>query len=397
MPPELLTAFAFNLGLRTLPIALFAAVGRHSRRRSYRVALPALSLALLATAGAISGTTAELGATMAIACLYFLGASLVAHGLRGRRVREALPAPVILGLCLSLFLVLPAWVFKRSVLVPVVVVGFDYALSAYSYVVTKPEQERTWHTSLFFVLVDPVVAYRQRSVAIQRSSPRPGLARCFGGLLSLLAAELLLHIIPPTIPSETFGSNLFANYPLADYLLLDYLEFLIGVCPWLALHYLGVAGAASLQIGLLGLLGFRVAERFRRPFLASDPADFWQRYNRYVTDWLKYHVFAPVAGSRLVRSAGGRQGSAWWAGVAAAFGLNGLLHVLCAGLLFDRLDIRPLVAFLAYALVLLAADLFKRLAPSPRKGVVPQTAASLATFHVIVAFGGYLLPAMGGL
>jgi hypothetical protein len=67
-------------------------------------------------------------------------------------------------------------------------------------------------------------------------------------------------------------------------------------------RYSALSGLASFQIGALGALGYSLPERYRYPFLARSPADFWRRWNTYIGAWLKRYVFVPLART-LARSA----------------------------------------------------------------------------------------------
>src|SRR6185312_16596428 len=58
--------------------------------------------------------------------------------------------------------------------------------------------------------------------------------------------------------------------------------------------YAAHSGLAHLQIGLCRTLGYRAPERYRYPFLATGPADFWERWNTYMMGFVRSYVFVPV-------------------------------------------------------------------------------------------------------
>jgi D-alanyl-lipoteichoic acid acyltransferase DltB (MBOAT superfamily) len=55
------------------------------------------------------------------------------------------------------------------------------------------------------------------------------------------------------------------------------------------------SGLASVQIGLMRLIGHEVPERYDFPLLARSPAEFWRRWNIWVGRWAQRYVFTPLA------------------------------------------------------------------------------------------------------
>jgi hypothetical protein len=83
----------------------------------------------------------------------------------------------------------------------------------------------------------------------------------------------------------------------------------------LALYGIVDSAAASLRLSL-ALVGFDTKPMQIHPVLAESAGDFWgRRWNRVVSDWLRYCCFLPVAR---------RWGPRW--GALAAFAASGALH-----------------------------------------------------------------------
>jgi D-alanyl-lipoteichoic acid acyltransferase DltB (MBOAT superfamily) len=61
--------------------------------------------------------------------------------------------------------------------------------------------------------------------------------------------------------------------------------------------YLQFAGFSDVAIGFGLLLGFRIAENFRSPFLAPNIAEFWRRWHITLSSWCRDYVYMPVAAS----------------------------------------------------------------------------------------------------
>lgn len=58
--------------------------------------------------------------------------------------------------------------------------------------------------------------------------------------------------------------------------------------------YFKFAGYSDIAIGFALLLGIRIRENFRRPYLAANIAEFWRRWNISVTSWCRDYVNLPA-------------------------------------------------------------------------------------------------------
>lgn len=58
--------------------------------------------------------------------------------------------------------------------------------------------------------------------------------------------------------------------------------------------YTDFAGYSEIAIGIGKILGITVMENFRRPFFATDIADFWKRWHISLTSWVTEYVFIPL-------------------------------------------------------------------------------------------------------
>ena len=57
--------------------------------------------------------------------------------------------------------------------------------------------------------------------------------------------------------------------------------------------YADFGGYSEMAIGVGQMLGFKVAENFRRPFFAINIAEYWRRWHMSLTSWLTDYVFMP--------------------------------------------------------------------------------------------------------
>ena len=58
--------------------------------------------------------------------------------------------------------------------------------------------------------------------------------------------------------------------------------------------YADFGGYSEMAIGVALILGFKVAENFKRPFFVLDIAGFWSRWHMSLTSWLTDYVFLPL-------------------------------------------------------------------------------------------------------
>jgi len=77
------------------------------------------------------------------------------------------------------------------------------------------------------------------------------------------------------------------------------------------------AGYSHIAIGFGLLLGVRVPENFRHPFLATSITEFWRNWHITIADWFRDHVFIPLGGMRL----GGLRASCLAAAIMLVCGL----------------------------------------------------------------------------
>ena len=58
--------------------------------------------------------------------------------------------------------------------------------------------------------------------------------------------------------------------------------------------YADFGGYSEMAIGVALILGFKVAENFKRPFFVIDIAGYWSRWHMSLTSWLTDYVFLPL-------------------------------------------------------------------------------------------------------
>lgn len=61
------------------------------------------------------------------------------------------------------------------------------------------------------------------------------------------------------------------------------------------------AGYSLIAIGAARILGFRLMENFRRPYLSCSVGEFWHRWHISLSTWFKDYVYIPLGGNRVGR------------------------------------------------------------------------------------------------
>jgi alginate O-acetyltransferase complex protein AlgI len=101
--------------------------------------------------------------------------------------------------------------------------------------------------------------------------------------------------------------------------------------------YCDISGYSDMALGTAHLLGYKLAQNFNMPYLATSVADYWRRNHISLSTWLRDYLFIPLSSRR-----GGRwQSGRWltcrnllitmtlgglWHGASWNFVLWGLLH-----------------------------------------------------------------------
>ena len=276
---------------------------------------------------------------------------------------------------------MPAIVYPSPRALPTIGIGFEAALSAYSYGVDAQRRPSppTRGDCLFFILVNPCLVYPERGRMFEDGSGSVrGAARVVLGAATWIA-QLFVTATLATSPSIT---NLYGRF------------WLLTGGAAIALYF-AHSGLASIQIGLMRMAGHVVGERYNKPFLARNPLDFWKRWNRYLGSWIKRYVFVPSA-FRIHRALPRLPARATAAlAVILTFAVVGALHeyVLWSWQLVTTGAAAPALrvtfAFLGFGVILLvwrgAADLL-----SHALGVQPSQAAFTRRSRVFLSQVAFL-------
>ncbi len=72
----------------------------------------------------------------------------------------------------------------------------------------------------------------------------------------------------------------------------------LAVLGYAAQIYCDFSGYSDMAVGLAHTLGFKLPRNFNLPYLASNIAEFWQRWHISLSTWLRDYLYIPLGGSR---------------------------------------------------------------------------------------------------
>jgi alginate O-acetyltransferase complex protein AlgI len=138
--------------------------------------------------------------------------------------------------------------------------------------------------------------------------------------------------------ADPIGS--IVNGSFAPHVMLSSPDALIASFGFFIQVYCDFSGYTDIGRGSALLLGIRLPENFRLPYLSVDLADFWRRWHMSLGSWLRDYVYIPLGGSRCGSLANNRNlfltmvACGLWHGAAWHYVIFGCLQG--AGLIVQR-------------------------------------------------------------
>jgi membrane protein involved in D-alanine export len=218
----------------------------------------------------------------------------------------------------------------------------------------------------------PIDRYRRFAEDWRRPRDRAALVRdldsgvhkLFTGFFYkfILAALIAQHWMNPASHHHGVAAIVSYMYAYSFYLFFDF------------------AGYSAFAIGVSYMLGVHAPENFRRPFLARNIRDFWDRWHISLSWWFRDHVYMRFLLLASRRRWFSNRYLASYTGLVLSFGLMGLWH---------GVRLQYLLYGLYHAALLIGHDAYKRFArPSGPRASSWQSDvwATALTFHA-VCFG----------
>ncbi len=347
---------------RSVPFVVYASFSRRlSWTRRLAVAVGALAVGGLAFLGDRPATLVMLSWTpIAAACLTL--AACATYVVPLRVPLGPIKCGAVLVATTALVFLLPAATVHDPAVAIFLILGWEFSLKAHSYCVDvgASKEKPRLADCLFFLLVNPTVIFVERSTpALTLPTVGRGALRVARGTLTIVGRDAAI-IVAAWLPFAWSGqpdgtwNARYAQFCVTELILL------LGL-------YCAHSGLASVEIGWMWILGYTVPERYRYPFVARSPQDFWNRWNTWLSRWANRYLYVPIA-HRMVRNMSGRTGPV--VGVLGAFLGVGVLHNL--GLYAFQLEgerirtpsLRFTGVFLLFGLAVVAwAEVSRRMAP----------------------------------
>ncbi len=191
---------------------------------------------------------------------------------------------------------------------------------------------------------------RSNHLLPQVENPRPRLSEArFSAGLYLVMTGLFLKVV--IADNMAWLANFVFDATPGE---LNGAEVLLGIYAFAFQIYGDFAGYSAIAIGVSKWMGFDLMENFRRPYFASNPREFWQRWHISLSSWLRDYLYIPLGGNRegegktrrnliLTMVLGGLWHGAAWTFVVwgAIHGVWLVLHRICARRFGDAGERRP--------------------------------------------------------
>jgi len=381
----IITAGLAVAGFRATPFAAWCALSSRPSRPGKAASLAAYAALIFALWRLSPETTAEL-AWVPLGLIYF---GFLAAGIWwARPLLSGSLGTFLLVLGLPIvFFVIPARTFLTVDLRITAIMGWEMAFAAYSYCSSNESRSATLRQAMFFLLIDPSLVYRDRA---QPGRRRPGWSarRVLGGAVLVSLQQVLVGLLVLTPLLDPLDLLRVDSLPGYARFVFGHLAVALGL-------YWSHAGLASLQIGFLGLAGFTVMERYDHPYAATSPADFWRRWNVWMSRWAYLYIFVPTARAIATPLNRKSRGAAIGIAVLATFATVGLLHDMVPWVLQSASPRQPVltIVFLVAGTMVLSWHAAERVWLS-RFSQSPVWIRRVAMLHVAAIFLWVAVPAL---
>jgi len=106
-------------------------------------------------------------------------------------------------------------------------------------------------------------------------------------------------------------SGLIKKVIISDYITLNYVDYvfddpsrytglenLVAVYAYAIVIYCDFSGYSDVAIGIARWLGFHIPSNFLSPYQSLSITDFWRRWHRSLSSWLRDYLYIPLGGNR---------------------------------------------------------------------------------------------------
>lgn len=143
------------------------------------------------------------------------------------------------------------------------------------------------YVSFFPQLLAGPIERAERLLGQLRRRPQATMSDLDDGL-----GRVLLGLVKKTVIADRLGMLVDRVY--ADPGAADGLGLLLATAAFAAQVYLDFSGYCDIAIGSARMLGIRLSENFKAPWLARSPIDFWTRWHITLGTWFRDYVLASL-------------------------------------------------------------------------------------------------------
>lgn len=197
-----------------------------------------------------------------------------------------------------------------------------YTFSAISYIVdvkrgTIPPERNFARLALYIAFFPKLLAG-----PIERAKPfleQIGGRLQFDNVLFAFGLQIFLWgLFKKVVIADRLAMFVDSGFAAPDF--QSPITVLIGVYFYAFQIYCDFSGYSDMAIGVAALLGIRLMENFRRPYFATNIAEFWsKRWHISLMMWFRDYLYIPLGGNRVSKPR-------WYANQMIVFLVSGLWH-----------------------------------------------------------------------
>ncbi len=114
--------------------------------------------------------------------------------------------------------------------------------------------------------------------------------------LSEVFAYLLYGFFMKIVVADRLG--MYVSTIFSGFMGSSSVTLIIGAFMYALQIYCDFAGYSALAVGIGKLYGIELTENFIAPYMATDIRDFWRRWHRSLSMWLRDYIYIPLGGNR---------------------------------------------------------------------------------------------------
>lgn len=207
----------------------------------------------------------------------------------------------------------------EDLLLPVGISFYTFQTLSYSIEVYRGQQKPEKHLGIFALYVSffpqlvagPIERFAslgeqlKKKVDFSWSNLRTGLQLTLYGLfIKVCIADNMASLVDPFFKDPNSYSTLSAWTATAAYSFQIYCDFF---------------GYSTIALGVARMLGIKIMDNFKTPYLSLSVTEFWRRWHISLSTWFRDYLYIPLGGNRKGKSK-------WVRNILIVFLISGLWH-----------------------------------------------------------------------